>query len=153
MIFDIYFFHFQIFYKETSGFSLCDIPVQEEIKISMRHAVQHFKNNGLQVVDAPMGSLQELIECGLAQFFTIQDIPLILRDAENPKKVHSVYKEIFKSIFGKSKYSFAGLTFCFLYETNGLIPKRKIPKYVSQLESYRQEFLVKISIVKLKEFF
>lgn len=91
---------------------------------------------------APIGSLQELVECGLAQFFTMKDIPLILRDIENPKKIHNVYKEIGKSIFGKSKYSFAGLFFSFLYETNGLIPKKKIPKYVAKFENYRQEFLV-----------
>ncbi|XP_031633362.1 fatty-acid amide hydrolase 2-A-like [Contarinia nasturtii] len=131
----------KIFYKESAGFSLVDIPVQEEIKIAIRNAAEHFRMNGLEVSEAPMGSLQELIECGLAQFFAIQDIPLILRDTENPKKIHSVYKEIFKSIFGLSKYSFAGLFFAFLYETNGLIPKRKISKYVTMFESYRQEFL------------
>lgn len=98
--------------------------------------------NGLDVNEAPIESLQELIECGLAQFFTIKDIPLILRDTENPKIIHNVFLELFKSIFGKSKYSFAGLFFAFLYETNGLIPKRKIAKYVNKLESYRQEFLV-----------
>lgn len=132
----------QIFYKESSGFSIVDIPVQEEIKIAIRNAAEHFRMNGLDVAKAPIGSLQELIECGLAQFFTIKDIPLILRDAENPKKVHNVYKELFKSIFGKSKYSFAGLFFAFLYETNGLIPQRRIAKYVNTLENYRQEFLV-----------
>lgn len=119
-----------------------DIPVQDEIKIAIRNAAEHFRMNGLSVAEAPLGSLQDLIECGLAKFFTIQDIPLILRDSENPKKVHSVYLEIFKSIFGKSKYSFAGLFFCFLYETNGLIPKKNISKYVAMLERYRQEFLV-----------
>lgn len=109
----------------------------------MRNAVQHFRNNNIRVAEAPIGSLQELIECGLAKFFTMQDIPLILRDAENPKKIHNVYLEIFKSIFGKSNYSFAGLFFSFLYETNGFIPKRKIPKYVRTLENYRQAFLVR----------
>lgn len=108
----------------------------------MRNALQHFRNNGIKVAEAPVGSLQELIECGLAQFFTMKDIPLILRDTENPKKVDNVYVEIFKSIFGKSKYSFAGLFFCFLYETNGFIAKRKIPKYVRMLEDYRKAFLV-----------
>lgn len=116
--------------------------MQEEIKIAIRNAAEHFRMNGLDVNEAPMGSLQELIECGLAQFFTIKDIPLILRDTENPKIIHNVYLEMFKSIFGKSNYSFAGLFFAFLYETNGLIPKRKISKYVHALESYRQEFLV-----------
>lgn len=121
---------------------MVDIPVQEEIKITIRNAVEHFRRNGLNVSEAPIGSLQELIECGLAQLFTIKDIPLILRDIENPKKIHSVYKEIFKSAFGKSKYSFAGLFFAFLVETNGMIPKRKVSKYVTLLENYRQEFLV-----------
>lgn len=132
----------QIYYKETAGFSLADIPVQDEIRISMRNALQHFRNNGLDVAEAPVGSLQELVECGLAQFFTMKDIPLILRDSENPKKIDNVYIEILKSMFGKSQYSFAGLFFCFLYETNGFIPKRRIPKYVRMLEEYRKIFLV-----------
>lgn len=105
--------------------------------------------NGLEVAEAPIGSLQELIECGLAQFFTIKDIPLILRDAENPKKVHNVYKELFKSMFGKSKYSFAGLFFAFLYETNGLMSRSKISKYVNTMESYRLEFLVCLKFIYL----
>lgn len=125
---------------------MVDIPVQNEIKIAIQNAAQHFRMNGLQVAEAPMGSLQELVECGLAQFFTIKDIPMVLRDMDNPKKTHSVYKEIVKSIFRKSKYSFAGLFFAFLYETNGLIPKRKFNKYVNQLEGYRQEFLVCLDI-------
>lgn len=132
----------QIFYRESSGFSLVDIPVQEEIKITIRNAAEHFRRNGLDVTKAPIESLQELIECGLAQFFTMKDIPLILRDTENPKIIHNVYKEIIKSMFGKSNYSFAGLFFSFLYETNGLIPKRKIKQYVATLEKYRLEFLV-----------
>lgn len=121
---------------------MVDIPVQEEIKIAIRNAAEHFRMNGLTVAEAPFGSLQDLIECGLAQFFTIKDIPLILRDTENPKKIHNVYLEMFKSIFGKSKYSFAGLFFSFLYETNGLISKKNIGKYVAMLQRYRQEFLV-----------
>lgn len=116
--------------------------MQKEIKIAIRNAAEHFRMNGLNVSEAPIGSLQELVEGGLAQFFMMKDIPLILRDTENPKKKHSVYVEIFKSIFGKSKYSFAGLFFSFLYETNGCIPKRNISKYVALLENYRQEFLV-----------
>lgn len=108
----------------------------------MRNALQHFRNNDLVVTEAPFSSLQELVECGLAQFFTIKDIPLILRHADDPKKVDNVYYEMFKSIFGKSKYSFAGLFFCFLYETNGFIPKRKIQKYVQMMAEYRQRFLV-----------
>lgn len=116
--------------------------MQEEIKITIRNAVEHFRANGLDVHEAPLGSLQELVECGLAQFFTMKDIPLILRDTKNPKIIHNVYLELLKSCFGKSKYSFAGLFFAFLYETNGLISKRKITKYVNELENHRQEFLV-----------
>lgn len=134
----------QIFYKESAGFSLVDVPVQKEIQIAIRNAAEHFRRNGLCVEKAPIESMQELIECGLAQFFTIKDIPLILRDAEDPKIIHSVYKEILKSMFRTSKYSFAGLFFSFLYETNGMIPKRKINKYVDMMQNHRQTFLVRL---------
>lgn len=133
---------YQIFYKTSAGFSLVDIPVQEEIKVAIRNAAEHFRKNGLEVKRSPIGSLQVLVECGLAQFFTMQDIPLILRDVEDPKKKHNVYLELAKSCVGQSDYSFAGLFFSGLYETNGLIQKRKIPKYVQLMEKYRQQFLV-----------
>lgn len=38
----------QIFYKEDAGFSLVDIPVQPEIKIAIRRAAEHFRQNGLE---------------------------------------------------------------------------------------------------------
>lgn len=32
---------------EDAGFSLIDVPVQDEIKIQMRRAVEHFRRNGV----------------------------------------------------------------------------------------------------------
>lgn len=32
---------------EDAGFSLTDVPVQDEIKIQMRRAVEHFRRNGV----------------------------------------------------------------------------------------------------------
>lgn len=108
----------------------------------MRKAVNHFQSNGLETKEAPIDSFQILTECGIAQFFTMEDVPSILKDGAHPKKMDNVYAELFKSAIGKSKYSFAGLFFCFLYETNGLIPKRRIPKYVRTGEKIRQKLLV-----------
>lgn len=133
---------YQIFYKTSAGYSFVDIPVQNEIKMAIRNAAEHFRNNGLEVKRAPIGTLQDLVECSLAQFFTMQDIPLILRDMENPKKKHNIYLEMSKCAAGQSDYSFAGLFFSALYETHGLIQKRNIPKYVQLMEKHRQQFLV-----------
>lgn len=88
--------------------------------------------------------MQRSVETGIAQLFNIEDIPLILKDPENPKKVDNVFTEIFKSLFGKSQYSFAGLFFCFLYYTNGFISKRKIPNYLMDAEKIKAELLVSI---------
>lgn len=112
----------------------------------MRQAVHHFRTNGLEVKECPIESFQGMTECGLAQFFTIEDIPLILRDPEDPKKMKSVYWEIMKSIVGKSDFSFAGLFFNFLYNTNGLISKKNIPDLVKQGQDFRQELLVSDNI-------
>lgn len=108
----------------------------------MREAVKHFQSNGLETKEAAVGSLQKLTECGLAQFFQMQDIPMIVRDGSKTQKPDSIFLEMVKSIFGKSKYSFAGLFFCFLYATNGMIPQRKIPKYLKTGELVRQQLLV-----------
>lgn len=76
----------------------------------------------------------------------MEDVPLILRHLDNPKKLDNVYLEMFKTMFGKSKYTFAGLFFIFLYYTRGFIPKRKIPKYSAQFDATRAEFEVLIDI-------
>lgn len=117
------------------------------MKIAMRQAVKHFQSNGLETNEAAIGSMQKLTECGLAQFFQMQDIPLIIQDGSATQKPDSILLEMVKSIFGKSKYSFAGLFFCFLYATNGLIPKRKIPKYVKTGQEVRQQLLVSLKII------
>lgn len=108
----------------------------------MREAVKHFQSNGLETKEASVGSLQKLTECGLAQFFQMQDIPMIVRDGSTTQKPDSIFLEMVKSIFGRSKYSFAGLFFCFLYATNGMIPQRNIPKYLKTGEQVRQQLLV-----------
>lgn len=93
-------------------------------------------------LQAPFDSLQILLEGGLAKFFSMEDVPLILRHPDDPKKLDNVYWEIMKTPFGQSKYSFAGLFFVFLYYTNAFIPKRKISKYNGEFEAIRTELLV-----------
>lgn len=139
----------QIYYKEESGFSLVDIPVQKEIKVAMTQAVKHFESNGLEVGPAPIGSMQKLVESGLAQFFQMQDIPLIVKDGAKNDKGDSVTIEMIKSAIGKSKYSFAGLFFCFLYNTNGLIGKSKAPGHLETGEKMKQKLLVSVNLFYL----
>lgn len=86
--------------------------------------------------------MQQILEGGLAKFFSMEDVPLIKRHMDDPKKIDNVYWEIMKVPFGKSKYSFAGLFFVFLYYTNAFIPKRKIGKYSGEFEELRQRILV-----------
>lgn len=133
----------QIFFMEDAGFSFVDIPVQEEIKIYMRRAVQHFKSNGIRTAKAPIKTLQQSLEIGLSFFFTVEDIPLILRNPDNPKEVDSLPWELLKSLFGQSNYTFAGLFFCILLETNGFMSPSVIPEYVKQGEQLKQELLVR----------
>lgn len=117
------------------------------MKIAMRQAVKHFESNGLETNKATIGSMQNLVEAGLAQFFQMRDIPLIVRDGSDTQQPDSIFKEMTKSMFGKSKYSFAGLFFCFLYATNGLIPKRKISKYLRTGDSVRKQLLVSVLVL------
>lgn len=91
---------------------------------------------------SPITTFQPLVEGGLAKLFSMKDIPLILRHPDNPKKVDNVYVELIKSLFRQSKYTFAGLYFCFLYFTNGFIPKRDIPKYNAQFDAIKEELIV-----------
>lgn len=161
-------FKFQIYYKEDNGFSLVDVPVDIDIKRCIRRAVEHFETNGLQIKEVkllnhfglfkssskfalfqvPFPSLQPLVEGGLAKLFSMQDIPLILRHPDNPKKVDNVYLELVKSLFRKSKYTFAGLYFCVLFYTNGFIPKSDIPKHNAKFDAIKEDLLVSIWQIK-----
>lgn len=121
---------------------MVDIPVQPEITRSMQTALDHFRQNGLDVEDFPFGSLQDCSEWSLAKLCTLKDVPLITRYQSDPPKYHSVIFEIVKSIFGKSRYSFAGLFFVNFYETADAILLRHRNKYLQQLDAVRQRFLV-----------
>ncbi|KAJ6638111.1 Fatty-acid amide hydrolase 2 [Pseudolycoriella hygida] len=131
----------KIFYMEDAGFSFIDVPVENSIKIAMWKALNHFKSNSLQVMPAPIKSLQESMEIGLVKMFEIPDIPIILKHPQNPQMEDSLYMELAKSLFGKSKYSFAGLFFCVLIRTNGFISKSKNVHYNEKLEDLRRHFL------------
>lgn len=105
--------------------------------------IEFFISKSCLTQQAPFESLQILLEGGLAKFFSMEDVPLITRHLDDPKKIDNVYWEILKVVFGKSKYSFAGLFFVFLYYTNAFIPKRKIPKYNIEFEAIKGQMLVR----------
>lgn len=89
-----------------------------------------------------MGSFQKSLEIGLATFFSIEDIPLILKHPDDPKTEDSLFQELLKCIIGQSKYTFAGLFFVTLLQTNGFIAKSKVSDYVAQSELLKKELIV-----------
>lgn len=145
---------------------MADIPVDRDIKTVIKRAVEHFKANGLDTKEvvfkslkkntqnnilifwfqAPFESLQNTTETGLAKFFTMEDVPLILRHRDNPKKIDSLFIEMLKSIIGQSKYTFAGLFFVLLYYTHGFIPKSKLPKYTAEFDQLKTQFLASFEL-------
>lgn len=89
-----------------------------------------------------MESFQKSLEIGLATFFSIEDVPLILKNPDNPKEQDSLWPEIGKCLLGQSKYTFAGLLFVLLIQTNGFIAKSKVSNYVQKCEELKKEMLV-----------
>lgn len=89
-----------------------------------------------------MESFQKSLEIGLATFFSIEDIPLILKHPHDPKTEDSLFPELMKCIIGQSKYTFAGLFFVTLLQTNGFIAKSKVTDYVAKSELLKQELIV-----------
>lgn len=127
---------------EDAGSSLIEMPVQEEIKIYMRKAVDHFARNGLITSRAPMDDFQKSLEIGLATFFSIEDVPLILKNPDDPKEQDSLWPEMAKCMVGQSKYTFAGLLFVMLIQTNGFIAKSKVEDYVQKCAELKEELMV-----------
>lgn len=123
---------------EDSGFSLSDIPVDNDIKLCMWKAIQHFKNNNLITKQAPLDSLQETTEIGLALLFNC-DLPLML---EHPKRKDNVYLELLKSIIGQSNYSYNSLYSSLLIHVNGFIPRKNVPIYREMGDALKEKLLV-----------
>lgn len=88
-----------------------------------------------------MQSLQQTLESSLASFFTMSDIPLILRHPDNPETCDSLPAELAKSLVGRSQYSFAGLFFATLIGTGGLISAGRVPGFIQQTDELRKQLL------------
>lgn len=92
-------------------------------------------------MQAPLKSLQQSLETSIATFFTMTDIPYILRHPEEPSTCDSLPVELAKSMVGRSQYSFAGLFFATLIRTGGFIPASRVPAYVQQNDELRKRLL------------
>lgn len=91
-----------------------------------------------------MDSFQSSLEIGLATFFTMEDVPLILKHPDDPKKEDKLMIEMLKCLVGKSNYTFPGLFFVFLLQTNGFIAKSKTPSYLEQKDELKKELIVSV---------
>lgn len=74
----------------------------------------------------------------------MDDVPLILKHPDDPKKQDNLFIEMFKCMVGKSKYTFPGLFFVFLLQTNGFISKSKIPDYMEKRDQLKKELIVSV---------
>lgn len=96
----------------------------------------------LSTQQAPIKSLQETMEIGLANFFNMTDIPLILRHPHNPETEDNLFVELAKCLVGQSKYTFAALFFCILLRTHGFIPESKKSHYIEKSDELKKQLIV-----------
>lgn len=88
-----------------------------------------------------MKSMQQSLECSIAAFFDMDDIPLILRDPAAPKHVDSWSLELAKSLIGQSQYTGDGLLFATLHQSGGLIGPGRSAGLVAELAELRKQLL------------
>lgn len=131
----------KVFYMTEPGFSLVMLPAEQEIKDAIHRVAEHLNRKyGMTATKANIKEMEDSMETSIAVFFGLQGIPNALEDPQNPKKSHSLFLEILKSLIGASKFSFSLLIFYVLKVTNVFIPKWKYKYYYDLNEALKKKF-------------
>lgn len=132
----------KIHYMEDFGFNMAFVPVDEEIKISMYRAVQYFKDHGLQTERAEFDNLYHSMEMAMCTLQSLEDVPNMFDNRENPKEKHSLLMELGKSLIGRSQFTLAGIVFYILYHTKHLFSPEDQQRYLRMKDELRKQIIV-----------
>ncbi|XP_058812822.1 fatty-acid amide hydrolase 2-like isoform X2 [Topomyia yanbarensis] len=131
----------RIHYMEDVGFNVGFIPVDDEIKIAMYRAVQYFKGHGLQTERAEFDHMNECLEMALCTLQSLEDVPSIFENRENPKEKHSLLLELGKAMIGKSRFTLAGIMFYILFNTKHLFSPKEQQLYLQMAQDLKKQMI------------
>lgn len=131
----------KINYMEDFGFNVALVPVDEEIKISMYRAVQYFKDHGLQTERAEFDNMSQTLEMAMCTLQSLEDVPNIFDNRDNPKEKHSLLIELGKSLIGRSQFTLAGIVFYILFNTKHLFSAEDQQRYLRMKDALRQQMI------------
>lgn len=131
----------RIHYLEDFGFNLALPSVDEEIKIAMFRAVQYFKDHGLHTERADLENIGDVVEMALCKLQTLEDVPNIFDNRENPKEKHSLALELGKAMIGKSQFTLAGIVFYILYNMRQFFSQEDRQQYLKMAEDLKQQII------------
>ncbi|XP_063243401.1 fatty-acid amide hydrolase 2-like [Bacillus rossius redtenbacheri] len=131
----------RLFFMEDAGFSLVGVPVQKEIRASLRKAVECLRTKyGMSVQTHKFKELEESVEIGCSTLFSLKGIPQLLSDDDNPKKSRNLAVEFFKSLCGFSTISLQALCFYLLMKVNSYTSSSRAAKYQADGVALRKKF-------------
>ncbi|XP_050679677.1 fatty-acid amide hydrolase 2-like [Leptidea sinapis] len=108
----------RVFYKMEAGHSLALIEVEPALRDVIERAALYLRDEcGAALCHDNFKELENTVEMSVSMFFSMQDIPNMLRDPDNPKRDKSLILEIFKSLCGTSSRSLQALGFTLLHRT------------------------------------
>ncbi|XP_053691584.1 fatty-acid amide hydrolase 2-B-like [Sabethes cyaneus] len=131
----------RIHYMEDIGFNLGFIPVDEEIKIAMYRAVQFFKDHGLQTERAEFDHINESMEMAMCTLQSLEDVPNIFDNRENPKEKHNLLAELGRAMIGKSQFTLAAVVFYILLNTKHLFNPEEHQIYLQKAEELKKQII------------
>lgn len=134
----------RIYYLCEAGKALSSIPVEEEIKDSIKNAVNYLKNvHNCKIMDKKF-DMSETCEIGSLSLVQVKNIPNIIVNPNNPKEKSNLFLEALKSFFGLSRHRFNIIFFYIIRYTLLLFYKRKFNFYNEVSQKMREEFIVRI---------
>ncbi|XP_063695622.1 fatty-acid amide hydrolase 2-B-like [Culicoides brevitarsis] len=131
----------KIFFKEDVGNNFSCIPIDAEIRNSMKRALDHFQSNGLSVQRATSLDLTDAFEMCVALLMEVQNLPDLLGYQKENKVRDNALVEMAKCLIGRSQYTFAPLSLAFLNDNRVMIPEQKCKKYLPAARKLRQQFI------------
>lgn len=132
----------KIYYREDAGEALSFVPVDTDIQLSMKRALDHFKSNGLFVKRATHLNLSDSFEIGVSLLLGIKEMPDLLGYRKDNKLRDHAVTEMAKTLIGRSQYTFSSLVMAYMNDSRAMMPEHKIEKYTEESKEIRQQFIV-----------
>ncbi|XP_035891461.1 fatty-acid amide hydrolase 2-B-like [Anopheles stephensi] len=131
----------RILYAEDMGFNLGHIPVDDDIKMALYRAVKYFKGHGLSTERAEFEHMAEGMELAFSVLQSLNDVPSIFHNPDNPKATPSLMVELVRCALGQSQYSLAGIMFYVIFALKNFFSAEALENYMELAAGLRRQMI------------